>query len=295
MFDFFDIDFSALFDGEGILDGLGWLGDIFGPGNSSALGDILAEGRAFGGIAEGRGVWESFEWLTNRMFEYQIWTDAFGHTGNYQSFKTSHATEELSHIREVMLAHGFILNQLRTHQKQEGIGPLLQEYEALGAHLPSSTLLKQVHRQLSKVVHESGSAPSAEHWSKLNSAKDALCLPDKCAAYEQALQRNGEKINEWFTKVAGGEWESMRTKFEQQARKRIAHHQAVPEGAAKWFSELSPAAKGGLVFATVVGVSAGVYGLARAFDKKHATQQDAEWRSKVHPQQEAAPAAAIWR
>ncbi len=280
--------FDGLF-GDGLVDWLAGAGDFFGP-HGVEMGDVL--GSEFRGAAmEGRSFWSIFDTVTNRYFDYQIWRDAFNGHGSYQDFRQQFSQggdEAIGEVRDVLKSHGFMLRQLRLHAGDEGIAPLLQEYEALGSNLPSEELTKRAHVKLALLLHpdKNPGDKQAEEWAKeLNASRDYLTDPKKRDAYEDALRRNPGKIEEWLGKLQDGKWEeSMHNAF-RAAQKRLEGKPLT--GAAKWFGELHPTAKGALIFGGVTAVGVGVYALAKAADKKQAKDAEAtpdHWQKSLEKQ-----------
>lgn len=260
--DFFDFD-AGMFDS--------FFGDFFGGAGGHAFDDVLAES-IFSHAGGGVRFWEALNLGSDVAFDYILYRDAFGHRQSYQDFERAFkaGSTELGSV-EVLKGHAFLKQQLRTLQSHEGMAALLNEYQALGAHLPSEELATKIHRALAKHLHPDHSKiQEAEGLMKqLNAAKDALLNPTHREAYEQALRKNPEGIAKHLEELCKGTWKEAAASAMRGAQKRIGSLVGTPErGMSKWFSELTPNARGVVIFSAIASVGVGAYMLAKAMEKK---------------------------
>lgn len=267
---FFDFLSSGdFFGGGGIFDSL-----VSGYGQESAVAfeDIL---RRY--ASEGRGFTATINKVTDIWLDYQIWRD-FGNSGTYQQFEQafeSGGQKAISHVREMIQSHGFMLQQLRAHKdKSESIAALLPEYEALGTALPDAELTKKAYQLLVSQFHEAKdpSPKAKELMKKLNVANDTLNQVPNRTAYEEALKNNLKAVEKWFSEIHSSKWEETVSAIRRKGQKALSYSEPSVEmpktGFSKWFAELPPAGKGGVIFGTVAAVGLGAFALAHIADKK---------------------------
>ncbi len=296
--DFFDFNFLDIFsggsiEGGGIFDGLAdGIGGLFEGGSEAAFEGVwAASARGGAGAAAEGGFAHLFRALGSSAdvyIDYLIFKDLGGNSQQDQSWfnkakQGEHITPELEAVRDVVKGHGFVLSQLREHKEVKGVAGILEEYETLGTKLPDEELLKRATRKLTSVLHPDRNNVDETLMQQLNTARDTLKDASKCEEYEKLRIEKPEVIEEIMEKLGKTDW---RGAYEG-ARLRLEDLSKKPEIVSK-FEEMSPKAKGGLIFAGVAGVGLLAYGGAKYMEKRRETQRakpedgQASWQDKIN-------------
>ncbi len=264
--------------GAGMFDDIGGATEYYGGFGTSTLDEAFM-------AARGESTAESiFSFLrsgasdaADYYFDYLLFKDArnsFNHNDFKHEWDACQGAEKttIESIKDIAKIHGSLLGMMKKFYPND---QATKDYQALGVHLPSEELLKQVKRKLSMALHPDRQGGNEEQFKEFDDYIKTLQDKDKVTAYNEMAAKKPDAIKEILGKMSEAhydEWIKPRTPETNPARlleSSTSKGKETLEKEENFFTKLSPTNKAAVILGSAVVVGGTAYVVSKIADEKN--------------------------